>query len=53
MEHYCWENAQYSRRECLDVIGISSELDADVLEEKDLNIFGEIGRDVPPKQIDS
>ena len=46
MECQCWANAQYSRRECLDVIGIHSEVDADVLEEKVLNIFGKLGCDI-------
>ena len=34
MERQCWANAQYSRRECLDVVGIPSEVGADVLETK-------------------
>ena len=32
IERQCWANAQYSR-ECLDVVGIPSEVGADVLEE--------------------
>ena len=39
MERQCWANALYSRRECLDVIGIPSEVDGDVLKEKVLKIF--------------
>ena len=39
MERQCWANALYSRRECLDVIGIPSEVDTDVLKEKVLKIF--------------
>ena len=40
MERQCLANAQYSRRECLDTIGIPSEVEADVLEEKVVvNIF--------------
>ena len=34
MERQCWANAQYSRRECLDVVGIPSEVGADVLGRK-------------------
>lgn len=26
IEHLCWENAQYSRSECLNIIGIPSEV---------------------------
>ena len=29
-----WLNVQYSRRECLDIVGILSEVEADVLKEK-------------------
>ena len=36
MERQRWANSQYSRRECLDEIGIFSEVDADVLERKSL-----------------
>ena len=39
MERQCWANALYPRRECLDVIGNPSEVDADVLKEKVLKIF--------------
>ena len=50
MERQCWANAQYSRRECLDVVGIPS---ADVLEEKVLNIFGKLGCDIPSERIEA
>ena len=51
IKRQCWENARYSRRECLDVIGIPSEVGADVLEEKVLNIFGKLDCDVPPERV--
>ena len=53
IERQCWANAQYSRRECLDVIGIPSEVNADVLEKKVLNIFGKLGCDIPPERIEA
>ena len=53
MERQCWVNAQYSRRECLDEVGIPSEVGADVLEEKVLNIFGKLGCDIPPERIEA
>ena len=31
IERQCWLNAQYSRRECLDIVGIASEVEADAL----------------------
>ena len=35
----CWLNTQYSRRECLDIVGSPSEMEADALEEKVVVIF--------------
>ena len=52
LECQCGANAQYSRRECLEVIDIPNEVDADALEETVLNIFGNLGYDIPPKQIE-
>ena len=34
IERQRWLNVQYSRRECLDIVGILSEVEADVLREK-------------------
>ena len=39
-------NAQYSRRECLDVVSIPREMSGEVLEEKVLNIIGKLGCDI-------
>ena len=39
----CWASAQYSRRECLEVVGIPTSEKDDVLEDKVLNVFREIG----------
>ena len=49
IESQCWANAQCSRRECLDVIGVPIEVNADVLGKKDLNIFGKLDCDIPPE----
>ena len=43
IERQCWLNAQYSRRECLDIVGIPSEVEADVLEEKVVATFEKLG----------
>ena len=48
-----WANAQYSRRECLDMTGIPGEVDADVLKEKLLKNFGELGCDIPPERTEA
>ena len=43
MERQCWANAQYSRRECLEVAGIPRQVDDKKLETKVLSIFRNIG----------
>ena len=40
-------NAQYSKPECLDIIVIPSEVEADVLEEKVANIFEKLDCNIP------
>ena len=35
------------------MIGIPSEMNADVLEKKVLNIFGKLGCDIPPERIEA
>ena len=39
LERQYWANAQYSRRECLNIVDIPPEVSGEVLEEKFLNIF--------------
>ena len=43
LKRQCWVNAKYSRRECLDIVGIPCEVSGEILEEKVLNIFGKLG----------
>ena len=43
VERQCWENAQCSRRECLEVAGIPRQVDDKNLETKVLSIFQKIG----------
>ena len=45
LERQRWVNAQYSRRECLDFVGIPDDVSGEVLEKKVLNIFGKLGCD--------
>ena len=49
----CWANAQYSRRECLNIVGISQEVSGEVLEEKVLNIFDKTGCSISPDHMES
>ena len=34
LERQCWANAQYSRRECLEIVGVSHSVDDNSLEER-------------------
>ena len=43
MKRKCWANAQYSRRECLELVGVPLSFSDGDLEEKVLKIFEEIG----------
>ena len=53
IERQCWSNAQYSRRECLDIVGIPSEVESDVLEEKEVAIFEKLGCNIPTERIET
>ena len=50
-ERLCWENAQYSRRSRLELIGIPTSLKDDVLEEKVCGIFHELGIETGQRDI--
>ena len=52
MERQCWANAQYWRRECLEVAGIPRQVDDKNLETKVLSIFQKIGCTTDPTFID-
>ena len=39
MERQCWANAQYSRRECLEVVGVLRDVSKEDLESKVLEVF--------------
>ena len=43
MERQCWANAQYSRRECLRLVGVPRSISDEDLEEKVLKIFEKVG----------
>ena len=52
VEELCWINAQYSRRECLEVAGIPPQVDDKNLETKVLSIFQTIGFTIDPTFTD-
>ena len=41
LERQCWANAQYSRKECLEVVGIPRQVDHNQLETKVISNFRE------------
>ena len=51
IEPQCWLYAQYSRRECLDIAGIPSEMEADALGEKVLAIFEKLWCNIPNERM--
>ena len=53
MERQCWANAQYSRRECVEVLGIPSNVSHECLEDKVISIFGSIGCDISKDGIEA
>ena len=53
MESQCWGNAQYSRRECVEVAGIPQSVPASDLEKKFSKILEKVGMKVPAKHIDA
>ena len=53
VERQCWANAQYSRRECLEVVGIPSSVKIKDLEGKVCSVFNRIGIAVNPDDIEA
>ena len=52
IEWQCWADAQYSRRECLEIAGIPTSIPQQNLEEKVSQIFEAIGVSVDKNDID-
>ena len=50
-ERQCWENAQYSRRDTLEIVGVPGSIDNSVLEETVRGIFKKIGVEVDERDI--
>ena len=53
MEHQCWANAQYSRRECLELVGVPRSVSDGHLEKKVLKIFEKVGCPVEGNNIET
>ena len=52
MERQCWANAQYSRRECLEVAGIPRDVSNENLESKVLEVFSKVVCEILSRDIE-
>ena len=52
LERQCWTNVQYSRKKCVEVVGISRQVDDKHLEAKVLSVFQKVGCTTAPEFID-
>ena len=53
MERQCWSNAQYSRRECIEVVGIPGSVNNNELEVKVLTVFQKNGCELSPQDLEA
>ena len=53
LERQCWANAQYSRRECLEIVGIPRSVDDNSLEEKHFHVFEKVGCTIDSSNIEA
>ena len=52
LERQCWGNTKYSRKECLEKVGIPRQVDDNLLKTKVLSIFEKVGCTIDPGFID-
>ena len=53
IERHSWLNTQYSRQECLEIVGIPSEVEGDALEEKVVATFVKLGCKISTERIEA
>ena len=53
MERQCWANAQFYRRECLELVGVPRSVSDENLEEKVLEIFEKVGCPIEGNNIEA
>ena len=46
LQRNTWSNSQYSRRDCLEIVGFPDEVGDNSLEEKVCDLFGKIGNPI-------
>ena len=52
LERHCWANAQYSRRDCLEIVGIPRSVDDNSLQENVIQVFEKVGCSIDPSNIE-
>ena len=52
LERQCWENSQYSRRECVEITGVPDSISNDDLEETTLKMFDKLDLTIDPSNIE-
>ena len=52
-ERQCWPNAQYSRRECIEISGIPNSVKDDDLEGKVLEVFDKLGVVIKEENVEA
>ena len=50
-ERQCWENAQYSRQDTLEIVGIPNSVGNSVLEETVRGVFKKIGVEIDERDV--
>ena len=53
LQRKCWSNEQYSRRECLEIVGVPESVEPDKLEEKMSCIFSKLNVTVQAADIEA
>ena len=53
LERECWANAQYSRRECLELVRIPASGSHDSLKDKVLNVFDKMGCHIQKENVEA
>ena len=51
LEKQCWASAQYSRRECLELVDIPSSIEHDQLEDKVVEVFNKVGCNIMKENV--
>ena len=52
LDRQCWANAQYSRRECLEIVSIPRSVNDNSLEEKVIQVFEKVGCNIDSGNIE-